>query len=65
MFTELDSRSRSCRAADRLRLPVRTFGFTMHSHRPKWFARTVHVLGAPAAHPGSRWPAVLNGGGDR
>ena len=38
-------------------------GFTMHSHRPKCFARTVHVLGASAAHPGSRWPAVLNGGG--
>ena len=51
--------------ADRLRPPVRTLVSQMHSHRRKWFARTVHVLGAPAAHPGSRWPAVLNGGGDR
>jgi hypothetical protein len=39
--------------------------FTMHSHLPEWFARTVHVVGAPVAHPGSCWPGVLNGGGDR
>ena len=67
MFIERDPGSfRLCRAfADRLGRSVRTLIFTMHSHLLKWFARTAHVMGAPVAHPGSRWPGVLNGGGDR
>jgi uncharacterized Zn-binding protein involved in type VI secretion len=65
MFTErTPGRGPAGPSADRLRPPVRTL-VSQCTRTVRSGSRTVHVLGAPAAHSGSRWPAVLNGGGDR